>query len=265
MSTPSRELDATLPAEIYDTRFVPALFGPWAVEIARTAGIEAGHDVLDVGCGTGALACHVASSFAGAGTVTGLDPNEAMLEVARGKPEPVRWVNGQAEALPFEAHCFDRVVSQFAMMFFEDAVQALREMRRVLRPEGRLVVAVCDGLDHSPGYAVLTELLHRLFGSLAAESFRAPFSLGDRSRLSGLAREAGLDGARVQRREGRVGFRSIADLVSTERACAWTLGGVLDDAQFQRLSSEAEESLRPFTDEAGALAFDVPALTLEWG
>jgi ubiquinone/menaquinone biosynthesis C-methylase UbiE len=75
------------------------------------------------------------------------------------------------------------VVSQFGMMFSDDRPVALRQMMRVLRPGGRLAVAVCDALDHSPGYAVIAELLQRLFGHEVADAFRAPFVMGDRRQL----------------------------------------------------------------------------------
>jgi SAM-dependent methyltransferase len=229
--------------------------------MVELADIASEHRVLDVACGTGAFAC-AAALRARKGQVIGLDPNEAMLRVAREKDTNVEWITGKAEALAFDEASFDRVGSQFGMMFFENATQALREMNRVLRPGGRLVVAVCDGIDHSPGYAVLTELLQRLFGSQVAEAFRAPFSLGDRDKLAGHATAARLDQATVRRVEGMVRFSSVSALVSAERACAWTLGGLLDEAQFRRLSAAAEESLRPFLEEDGAVAFGMPALVL---
>jgi hypothetical protein len=121
---------------------------------------------------------------------------------------------------------------------------------------------VCDALDHSPGYAVLAELLHRLFGHAVAEAFRAPFVLGDAQQLLALCRDAGIVRAMVQRYDGAVRFDSIAALVSTERACAWTLGGLLDGAQFERLLKAADESLRPFAAADGAVSFGMPALVI---
>jgi hypothetical protein len=66
----------------------------------------------------------------------------------------------------------------------------------------------------------------------------------------------------VEEHNGTVRFRSIAELVATERACVWTLGGVLDDEQFDRLLRESEQALRPFADGTGTVSFDMPALIL---
>jgi ubiquinone/menaquinone biosynthesis C-methylase UbiE len=250
------------PAEVYEAQFVPALFQPWAELVADLAQLAPGQRVLDVACGTGVLACAAAARVGSAGEVTGIDPSEDMLGVARRKPARVTWTQARAESLPFPDASFDRVVSQFGLMLFEDRRAALGEMRRVLRPAGRLVVAVCDALDHAPGYAVLAELLQRLFGARVADAFRAPFVLGDRAQLRALCSEAGLTDARVSRHEGTVAFASIAALVGAERACVWTLGGLLDTPQFERLRVEAEESLRPFQTEDGRVAFGMPALVV---
>lgn len=209
--------------------------------VAEAAAIEAGEQVLDVACGTGALAAAAALRVgSGRGGVVGVDPNEEMLQVARRKHPSIDWRRGRAESLPFPDESFDAVVSQFGLMFFEDRVLSLREMIRVLRPGGRLAVAVCDALDHSPGYSVLAELLHRLFGEPVAEAFRAPFVCGDPELLLSWCGEAGVSAAQVTRRDGVVYFPSVEALVSTERACLWTLGGLLDGEQFERLLKGAQ-------------------------
>ena len=225
---------AAAPAEVYDRSFVPALFAQWGPVMAEAAAVAAGARVLDVGCGTGAATVAAAARAGPDGRVVGLDPNPGMLAVARRHPG-IAWVEGRAEALPFPDAAFDAVVSQFAMMFFDDRVAALREMQRVLAPGGRMAVAVCGALSASPGYSALAALLDRLFGSEVGDTFRAPFALGDARALQALAADAGLGDASVTERVGTVRFPSIAELIATERACVWTLGGVLDDDQFLRL------------------------------
>ena len=249
-------------AEVYEARFVPALFRPWGRVVAAAAGVQPGQRVLDVACGTGALTEAVCERVQPGGRVVGLDANPSMLAVARRKKLDVEWREARAEALPFADAAFDAVVSQFGLMFFDDRAQALREMQRVLRPGGRLAVAVCDGLDRSPGYAALTNLLQRLFGGRVADAFRAPFVLGDEGLLQRLCAQAGMTGAEISRHAGTVRFPSIDALVTTERACAWTLGGLLDDAQFSRLLAQSRAALAPFAGADGSVAFTMPALVI---
>ncbi|MCP1337790.1 methyltransferase domain-containing protein [Futiania mangrovi] len=252
----------TNPAEVYEHCFVPALFAQWGPVTAAAARIGPGDHVLDVACGTGVLAGAAAERAGPRGTVVGLDVNPQMLAVARASQRPVEWVEAPAEALPFADATFDAVVSQFGLMFFDDRAGALREMRRVARPRGRIAVTVCDNIRHSAGYSAFAQLLDRLFGRGVGDAFRAPFALGDAEVLKRLATEAGLPGAAVARRSGDVSFPSVASLVSTERACAWTLGGILDEGQFEHLLEAAETELAPFAREDGSIVFEMPALIL---
>jgi len=98
--------------------------------------VRPGDRVLDACCGTGDLA--VAADAAGAGHVIGADFSEQMLERARRKAPGLEWVQADVLALPFEAASFDSVVVGFGVRNVEDVEAGLRELRRVLRPGGRL-------------------------------------------------------------------------------------------------------------------------------
>jgi ubiquinone/menaquinone biosynthesis C-methylase UbiE len=253
--------DVRGPAEIYDAHFVPALFAQWGPVVAAEARVQKGDRVLDVACGTGALTLAVAEIAGPSGSVVGLDANPEMLAVARRKSVQIEWLEGRAEALPLPDGSFSAVVSQFGFMFFEDKPKALREMVRVLKPGGRLAVAVCGAMENSPGYGAFALLLDRLFGQQVGDAFRAPFSLGDVGRLHEICRQAGIEDAEVVQRNGKVRFKSIDALVSTERACVWTLGGVLTDEQFERLLKESETTLKPFVT-GGTVEFNMPSLII---
>jgi demethylmenaquinone methyltransferase / 2-methoxy-6-polyprenyl-1,4-benzoquinol methylase len=97
--------------------------------------VRPGDRVLDACCGTGDLAG--AARDRGA-DVVGLDFSEAMLERARRKRADVEWIRGDVLALPFEDGAFDAVTIGFGIRNVEDIEAGLRELRRVLRPGGRL-------------------------------------------------------------------------------------------------------------------------------
>lgn len=246
-------------AEIYDAFFVPALFGQFAGRTAEALRLGPSDRALDVACGTGAVAREMAGRVAAADQVVGLDRNEAMLAVARRLEPAIEWRSGRAEALPFPDASFDAAASQFGLMFFEDRAAALRELWRVLRPGGRLAVAVWAALERSPGYATLAALLERLFGREIAQALRAPFVLGDERALLALLAQAGIDSPRLTTLDGTARFPSIAAWMHTEIK-GWTLAEVLDDARYRRLLSEAETTLRPFAGPDGRVAFAAPAL-----
>ena len=91
--------------------------------------------------------------------MVGLDLNPGMLARARASSAPegaaVEWREGDAGALPFSAANFDAVFCQLGLQYLPDRQQAAREMYRVVKPGGRLVVLVWRALAHSPGFQAL--------------------------------------------------------------------------------------------------------------
>jgi demethylmenaquinone methyltransferase/2-methoxy-6-polyprenyl-1,4-benzoquinol methylase len=108
----------------------------WRRETAEAVAAP-GEPHLDVCCGTGDLAVEAARLGA---RVTGLDFSERMLERARCKAPALTWVRGDALALPFEDGSFAATTVGFGIRNVDDLEQALRELRRVLRPGGRVGV-----------------------------------------------------------------------------------------------------------------------------
>lgn len=258
MSDSDRGQVNTSAAEVYETFFVPALFQEWTGPMVEAAQVQPGQRVLDVACGTGVLARTAAERVGPEGAVVGLDINEGMLAVARQKAPHIEWRHGPAESLPFESNSFDVVVSQFALMFFEDRQAALQEMMRVLRPGGHLAVAVWDAVENSPGYAEMIDLLQRLFGDEAANALRAPFNLGDTQLLAEIFAGAGLPEAKITTLNGTARFASIKAWVYTDIK-GWTLADMIGEAQFQQLLAEAERVMQPFITSEGRVTFSAPA------
>jgi SAM-dependent methyltransferase len=116
---------------------------PVAAQLVKFADIASGEKVLDVGCGTGVVAITAARTGARA---TGLDLTPELLNQASenariAQMEDIVWTEGDAENLPYPDASFDVVVSQFGHIFAPRPEVAVMEMRRVLKPSGRLAFA----------------------------------------------------------------------------------------------------------------------------
>ena len=116
----------------------------WRRAALARGGIGPGQRVLDVCAGTGDLAILCARRQQGQGMVAGIDMNREMLVRAQRKQRSQRlaisWFQGDAETLPFVSGSFDRVVIGFSTRNLSDLTAGLREMVRVLRPGGRLII-----------------------------------------------------------------------------------------------------------------------------
>jgi demethylmenaquinone methyltransferase/2-methoxy-6-polyprenyl-1,4-benzoquinol methylase len=142
--------------------------------IAAAATVRPGDRVLDACCGTGDLA--LAAQAAG-GSVTGLDFSPRMLERARRKAPGMTWVEGDVMALPFADGAFDAATVGFGIRNVADLEGGLAELRRVLRPGGRVAVLEITQPEGvlAPFYRLwfdrLVPSLGRAFGQSAAYEY----------------------------------------------------------------------------------------------
>jgi SAM-dependent methyltransferase len=242
-------------AEAYEARFVPALFGGWAERLVDAVGVSEGARVLDVACGTGAVARVAAARAGDAGSVVGLDLNEAMLTVARRIRPDLEWRQGDAGELPFPDGSFDVVTCQAALMFVPDPGRALREMARVVVPDGTVGVQVWDRLADQPAYDPFIDVVEGHAGPDAVSLLNAYFVHGDRSRLVDLFRAAGLVVTDTRTESSTMRFASVDELVAIE-VKSTPLGERLSKDIVRAIVEDARVALQAFATEDGAL--DVP-------
>ena len=140
MSDKEQKIANTAPAEALEKFLVPTLFGPWAAEVVERAAPQPGQRLLDVGCGTGPAVRLAAEQVKPTGHVIGFDLDAGMLEVARRCAEReghrVEWRQADGIKMPFDDRSFDVVLCCQGLQFFPDKLAALREVRRVLKPDG---------------------------------------------------------------------------------------------------------------------------------
>jgi ubiquinone/menaquinone biosynthesis C-methylase UbiE len=183
---------------LYDRHLGPVLFEPYAQDIAARLPADA-RRVLEIAAGTGRVTGHLLSRLAADGSLVATDLNEPMLAVARERvTDPrVQWQVADAQALPFPDASFDAIACQFGLMFVPDKPLALREMRRVLRTRGTLLLSVWDALAKNGATAVMQELAMTTFPEDPPLFMRTPFSMPDPDELRALAHDAGFAAVRV--------------------------------------------------------------------
>src|SRR6516164_10602557 len=132
--------------ENYQRYLVPSIFGPWAKDLVEIAGLKPGERVLDIARGTGIVARTAALTLGSGGGIIGLDVSAPMLAAARSAAAAeglsIKWQEGSAVKLALIDATCDVVLCQQGLQFFPDRPAALREMHRVLRSGGRLVLSV---------------------------------------------------------------------------------------------------------------------------
>lgn len=250
MSIESSAADRT-GAEAYERFLLPYIFQPWAERAVKWAAPVQSEYVLDVACGTGVGARIAAHTVGQAGKVVGLDVDAGMLAIAqerlRALAVPTEWHCGSALEMPFADESFDLCLCLQGLQFFPDRARGLSEMRRVLKPGGRLVVSVWSSIDRNPGNAAVYRAMEKQ--SIDTSSPRRGFSLSDPNELRRLTEGAGFRSAEVHEEESVAPFPSIRHFVEgmatgapyTRRA----LQALTEQAR-TRCIEDAIEMLRPY-------------------
>jgi SAM-dependent methyltransferase len=207
------------------------MFAPVATALVEAAGVARGQAVLDVATGTGEPALTVARLVGAEGSVVGVDLVPPMIESARREAERrglsnASFQTASAEELPFEDSSFDAVVSRFGIMFFPSPLAGLREMLRVLRPGGRLAMAVWSHARNNPFHFVLADIVER-YAESAPQAPDAPdaFRFAAPGKLLHIVREAG-----------------VAD--ASERPLEFSIEAPLDLEGFWTVRTEISDKLR---------------------
>jgi ubiquinone/menaquinone biosynthesis C-methylase UbiE len=136
-------------------------------EMRRLAGDVAGRRILDAGCGAGPLTAALRDAGA---VVTGFDASAAMIDLARqrlGEYADLR-VADLGDPLPFDDDQFDDVTASLVLHYLEEWTGPLAELRRVLKPGGRLLLSV----NHPSAYAIVYPTLHAMADAFTAAGFR---------------------------------------------------------------------------------------------
>lgn len=232
----------------------------WMVD---AAGLQPGHRVLDLAAGQGETGLLAAELVAPVGGVIVSDQAEAMLEGARARAAELGLTNIEfqvfgAEWIDLPVASVDAVLCRWGYMLMADPLAALLETRRVLRPGGRVALAVWDAIERNPWAALPgLELRERGLAQAPVPGTPGPFTLGDAERLAELLEQAGFTEIHVERIAVEQLPSSFADFWET----TLDLSPSFHDAVLERPAAEIEEiraalerRLEPYAAADGSLA-----------
>jgi len=172
--------------------------GQFGDAMLEAAELRPGHSVLDVGCGAGGTTVEAARRVA-PGTAVGIDISSQALALARKRANAaghskIEFIEADAQTHAFEPESFDTIISRFGSMFFADPIEAFANLRRALRPGGKLSIVAWRGPMESVWTTIAVEAAIAVFGrppELGAPDGPGPFAFADGDRFSTVVGEAG--------------------------------------------------------------------------
>ena len=226
-------------------------FTLFAQHALQLAGLAKGERVLDVATGPGTLA--LAAARAGA-SVSAIDFSPQMIAELRARAgrEKITGIDAQVAddtALPFAAGTFDAVFSMFALNLMADRGAAFREIRRVVRPGGRVVVGTPAALSRAPAFAELLEILRAVLPDLA---FDGDLPLTEPDELQREMIAAGFPGVTVQQITRSFEHASLTALWSAASRAGAPIVVAREAMGEERWARASEEILRRLERRFGA-------------
>jgi SAM-dependent methyltransferase len=189
------------------TRFAErtaTLFVPLTSALLRVAAPQSGEYVLDVGCGTARTSVELAKRVR-PGRVLGLDVSSVILDaaranVARAGVDDVELLLGDASTHDFAGDRFDLLFSQFGVMFFSDPVAAFANLRRALKPGGRVAFACWRRIEDNPWFSIPLQEAKRFAPppEPAPPDAPGPLAFADGNRVERILTEAGFSGIAIE-------------------------------------------------------------------
>ncbi len=164
---------------------------------------KAGERIVDVGCGCGATTIAIAHKVGPTGRVLGIDISAPMLARAREIAPaglPVDFVLADATVYPFDPASFDLMVSRFGVMFFAEPALSFANMRRALRPSGRLAFACWREPRENPFFMAPLQAVYKHVPKLPQPGPEdpGPFSFASEARVHRILSEAGFQGIAME-------------------------------------------------------------------
>jgi SAM-dependent methyltransferase len=230
-----------------------ALFEPLTAALLSAVAIEPGESIVEIGCGCGDLTLLAAQAASQSGHIFAIDISTRMLERAKSREyecraisslAPIQWHESDAMLYPFEPHA-DLAISRFGVMFFADPVQAFRNIKQCLKPDGRLAVLCWAPLAENDWIQIPLDAVQTLIEPLPSlpPGSPGPFAFADPARVINILNEAGFSNASAQLVECKLILGRASDANNM-------IQSAVDDALVLALESGPVAALLRAADEA---------------
>jgi SAM-dependent methyltransferase len=229
---------------------------------------QPGERVLELACGPGGVGLAAARLVGPGGEVVLSDVAAEMTEIASARAAAAGAVNVRARVLDIESidepdGSYDVVLCREGLMFAPDPARAAREIRRVLRPGGRVAIAVWGLRERNPWLALVFDAVSAQTGRpVPPPGVPGPFSLGDSATVVALLADAGLAGVQIGELPTPLRAGTFDEWWSRTSALAGPLAKILaalPEQAAQALRERLRGAIRPYTTPAGV---EIPGLTL---
>ena len=244
------------------------IYGTATEMMLDLASVQWGSRVLDVAAGTGESTLMAAGRVGPTGYVLAADISASMLNAAAEVARKESLTNVEtrvmnADNLVLDADAFDAVICRIALMLFPKPAKALTEMRRVVKPGGKVAAMVYSALEKNPYHGIFYRVVRRL-GKIPSPAPGEPwmYALGDPGALEDVYRRAGFLNVSVHAVPIPRRFPSAADAIRSMRNSAGDLRELmsrLNDADRELAWAEIEQQLRQFEGPNG---FEAPGEVL---
>jgi ubiquinone/menaquinone biosynthesis C-methylase UbiE len=247
--------------EAYDDALVGPVFTPWGEYLLDVLTVTPGERLLDVATGPGTVARLASARLGPAGHVLATDLSAAMLAIAEAKApvadgSPIEYRLSPAMPLAAPGGSFEVACCQHGLQFFPDRHGALAEMRRALRPGGRLGLAVWASVEMCPPFAAIRDAIGEVMGLDMAERYaRGPWGLYDPRALADMVTAAGFTEVSVDEIARPVRFPAGAAQLDRSLAASGLAAeiGALGRDMRAALASAVADKVRSLTDGSGAI------------
>jgi ubiquinone/menaquinone biosynthesis C-methylase UbiE len=248
--------------------YVEAVSTPVREWMLRELGPRAGDTVLELAAGVGETGFDAAELVGKRGRLISTDFSPAMLAAARRRGAErgvgnVEYRVIDAERIELEADSVDGVLCRFGYMLMADPARALAETRRVLRPGGRLALAVWGAMEHNPFFTIVAICLTQ-HGHLPPPEPPGPpvFSMAGAQRTTALLEGAGFSGVRTEAVPVRFEVPNADEYLSVISDTAGPLGLALrglSETDREAIKADVDDSLARFAAERG---YELPGVAL---